>query len=118
MSANAIVDKLSKIKKETLYIMLIVFAAAPLFYDIKKTPLPVKTSDATQQMYIALNEIKMGSTVIIESDWTISSRGESAGQLEAVLRILKTRDAKFVLYSGGDPQAPLVAANVITRVNL
>ncbi len=109
--------RLTKIKSHTLYLLLIIFAAAPLFYDIKKTPLPVKTSRAAESLYIALNEIPMGSTVLIESDWTISSRGESAGQLEAVLRILNTRKAKFVLYSAADAQAPLVARNVVSRIN-
>jgi hypothetical protein len=55
--------------------------------------------------------------VIIQSDWTNSSKGESAGQYQALLRILMRRNIKFFVISVGDPQAPDVSKAVIQQIN-
>ncbi len=108
-------EKLQQIDRKVLYLMLILATAIPLF--IKGLVIPVKIEDSTGALFVKLNSLPEGSVVVIQSDWTVSSRGESAGQLEALLRILRSRKSKFVLFSAADPQAPQVARNVIRRVN-
>jgi len=57
-----------------------------------------------------------GSKILIGSDWTNGTRGESGGEMEALLRILMRKKMKFGVYSTGDPQAPQVARDVISRI--
>jgi hypothetical protein len=61
--------------------------------------------------------LQPGDVVLIQSDYTKGTRGESQGQLEGLLRILMRREVKFWVYSLVDPQAPQVAKDVIDRVN-
>jgi hypothetical protein len=56
--------------------------------------------------------------VIVQSDWTNSSRGESAGAMEALMRILIRKKVKFALMSVADPNAPRVARDALRRINL
>jgi len=97
-----------------LYGLLIVFTSVPLFFPFR---IPNKPEDAAIDLYVKLMTIPEGSTVLLESDWTNSTRGESAGQLEAALRIMMRRNIKFAFYSGADPQAPQVTRDVIDRMN-
>lgn len=115
MNDSSLIKKLQSIDRRLLYMMLILATAIPLF--IKGLVIPVKVNDETGALYTKLMSLEPGSVVVVQTDWTVSSRGESAGQLEALLRILKDRDCKFVMYSVADPQAPQVARNVIREVN-
>lgn len=111
----SIIDRLQNIDRKVLYLLLIILTAVPLF--IKGTVVPTLTNPETQDLYVALKKLPEGSTVVLQSDWTVSSRGESQGQLEAILRILHARKAKIVTFSGADPQAPQVARNVVQVLN-
>src|SRR5262249_53728848 len=55
--------------------------------------------------------------VLISSDWTNSTRGESAGEFKALLRILMRRNIKFCVFSMADPNAPQVAKDTIQDIN-
>ncbi|MFN3729073.1 MAG: hypothetical protein ACK4XJ_05110 [Fimbriimonadaceae bacterium] len=99
---------------QRLYLLLIAVTSLPFIFQVA---IPTKCNPQTVSLYQALMTIPEGSTVLIQSDWTNSTRGESQGQLEALLRILMRRNIKFVVYSVADPQAPLVARNVIRSVN-
>jgi len=94
--------------------MLIVVASVPLFFRVE---VPNSPDQPAIDLFVTLNTIPAERPVLVESDWTLSSRGESMGQMEALLRIMMRRNVKFVLYSGADPQAPQVARNVIRRIN-
>ena len=107
--------KLTSINRYVMYLLLIVFATVPLF--IKGLVIPTVTTENTEDFFLALNAIPKGSTVYLESDWTVSTQGENAGQMVAILKALRMRDVKFVLYSCSDAQAPLVAINVIKKLN-
>lgn len=115
MAQVPLIQRLQSIDSKVLYALLIVATVVPLF--IPGIVVPTKTSPETEALYIALSEVPEGGVVVIETDWTVSSRGESQGQLEAVFRVLRERNAKFVFYSGADPQAPQVARNVLRKLN-
>lgn len=108
-------QKLLNINRYVMYSLLVLAVSIPLF--IPNLIIPTLTNTSTEDLYIALNELPEGSTIFLESDWTVSTRGESAGQLEALLKIIHRKNLRFVLFSGADPQAPQVAQDVINTVN-
>lgn len=97
-----------------LFLLLLIVTSVPLFLTVT---VPNKPVPASMDMYTSLMKVPDGSTVIIQSDWTNSTRGESGGEMEAVLRILMRKNCKFALYSAADPQAPQVARDTIMELN-
>jgi hypothetical protein len=97
-----------------LYLLLVLACAVPLFFDIK---LPNKPLDNTIDLYAAIGSLPEGSTVLLSSDWTNSTRGESAGEFDVVVRLLMRRHIKFAVFSTADPNAPEVAKNEIAALN-
>lgn len=97
-----------------LYFLLVLATAIPLFFDIT---VPNKPSDAAIDLYAATMKIPEGSTVLVSTEWTNGTRAESAGEFEAVMRMLMQRKCKFVIFSIGDPQAPPVAKEEIRILN-
>jgi hypothetical protein len=112
---KTLADKLMSVPRLALYITLMVVTTVMLFVN---RPLPVKGSPSSVGAFSALMGLNEGTTIIIQSDWTTSTRGENAGQLEALVRLCMKRNIKFVFYSMVDPQAPQVARDVIMRINL
>lgn len=111
-------DRLQSVQSRTLYLILIVVVSATvLISKFTAITVPNKPGDSEIDMFALLMRVPEGSTIFVESDWTKSTRGESQGQLEALLRIAMRRDLKFVIYSMTDPQAPQVARDVILRIN-
>jgi hypothetical protein len=108
------IQKLGSFQSITLYIALIVVSTIALFPKIE---IPNEPDQQTVDLFVALMQIPEDKPILIQSDWTNSSRGESAGSFEALMRLLMRKNVKFVLYSVGDPQAPQVARDVIARVN-
>ncbi len=106
-------EKLQSLPKPMIYGILLVVATIPLFFSVK---LPNKCIDPSIDFYAQAMKLPDGSKVIICSDWTNSTRGESKGEMEALLRILMRKNIKFVLLSIGDPQAPQVAKDTIREV--
>jgi hypothetical protein len=87
-----------------MYLLLVVMTVVPLF--IKGVVVPTVTSQNTEDFFLALNDLPENSTVFLESDWTVSTQGENAGQMVAILKALRMRNVKFVIYSCSDAQAP------------
>ena len=106
-------EKLQSVPKPVLYLVLFLLAALPLFFPVK---LPNKPIDASIDFYAHLMQLPEGSKVLISSDWTNSTRGESMGEMEALLRILMRKGIKFVVYTTADPQAPQVARDTIRKI--
>lgn len=111
-------QKLLNLNRYAMYALLMIVVSIPLFMPASLTTIPTLTTSNTQDLYIELMNIPEGKTILLESDWTVSTRGESAGALEAFLKIARLKNLKFVLFSGADPQAPQVAQNVINRLNV
>jgi hypothetical protein len=106
--------KLKTIPKFAVYLLLILAASIPLFLDIK---VPNKPVDNSADSFKTLMSLQKGDTVLLGSDWTGSTRGESKSQLISILRILIRKEVKFALWSSADPQSPRCAQDVITEVN-
>lgn len=106
-------EKMQSLPKPVIYAVLLFFCTVPLFFSVK---LPNKPIDASIDFYAQLMKIPDGSKVILCSDWTNSTRGESKGEMEALLKIIMRKHIKFVLLSIGDTQAPQVAKDTIREV--
>jgi hypothetical protein len=102
------------VPKQVLYGLLILCAAIPLFFSVK---VPNKPFDSSIDFYGQLMAVPEGGRVLIGSDWTKGTRGESMGEMEAVLKILMRRHIKFAVYSTGDPQSPQVSRDTIAEVS-
>lgn len=107
-------EKMQKVDRRVLYAILIVLCCVGLFFP---ATIPTDPDPSSKAFYTALNAVPTDKTIIIQSDWTNSTRGESMGHFENLLRILMSRGYKFVFYSAADPIAPQVARTVVTRIN-
>ncbi len=107
-------EKSQKIDRRILYAILIVFVSLGLFVTIE---IPTDPDPSSKDFYTALMTVPEDKTIIVQTDWTNSTRGESMGHFENLLRILMNRKLKFVFYSAADPVAPQVARTVLARIN-
>jgi hypothetical protein len=106
---------MESIDKRWLYAVLLVLTSIGLFIPVE---VPVKPNQETMDLYLALSKVPTDKTILIQSDWTNSTRGENAGHFEALVRYLMAKKYKFAVYSFGDPQAPQVARDALTRIRL
>lgn len=107
-------EVLQSVPKGVIYFILLLCTSVPLFFTVA---LPNKPSDASIDFFAAVQQIPDGSKILMGSDWTKSTRGESMGEMEAVLKLLMRKHIKFAVYSTGDAQAPQVARDTIRRVS-
>jgi hypothetical protein len=105
--------KTKGIPKFVIYLLLIIFTSVPLFFSI---PVPGQPVDASADAFKALMNLKEGDEVLLASDWTGSTRGESMAHMKSILRILMRKRAKVAIWSTADPQAPRVAQDVMTEI--
>jgi hypothetical protein len=97
-----------------LFLLLIVATTVPLFVPLS---VPNKPVMPTIDLYTTLMAVPNGSTVLLQSDWTNSTRAESGGEFQAIMRILMRKDCKLAYYSVSDPQAPEVAKDTLLALN-
>lgn len=114
MKLRQIAETMQKVDRRVLYLVLVVVTSIALFIPVK---VPNRPDRPVQDLYHFLMTMPADRVVLLQSDWTNSTRGESLLNMEALLRILMRREIRFVMYSGADPQAPQVARNVIDRIN-
>lgn len=108
-------EKLQSIPRGTLFLILILATSIPLWIpDVK---VPNRPDPPAQDLYQRLNAVPEGATILVQSDWTNSTRGESGGQFNALLRILSRRKIRACFFTAADPQAPEVAKNAIQAFN-
>ena len=113
-SEKTLGEKLQSIPKGVLYLVLILACAVPLFLNKR---LPNKPVDSSLDLYAALGSLKEGSTVLISSDWTNSTRAENGSDMDVLLKLLMRRKVKFAVYSIADANATEVAKNEIAAIN-
>lgn len=108
-------ERLQKIDRRILYVILVALTSVGLFI---KAEIPVTVDDSSADLYAKLMKMDPNKPVIVQTDWTISTRGENMAHLECLLRILMARKIKFVYYSA-TPDAPAfqVATDVIRNIN-
>ena len=123
---NNLGEKLQSLPKPALYLVLIILTSVPLFVPVS---IPNKEAKPSANFYTMVSgttdpnfpefnvKIDPNKPVLIQTDWTTSTRGESAGQFKSLMRILMHRHIKFLFYSAGDPQAPQVALDYIQMLN-
>ncbi|MCH8979382.1 MAG: hypothetical protein IH945_09110 [Armatimonadetes bacterium] len=105
--------KLQEIDRRWLYAILLVLTSAGLFIPAE---IPITPDRSSIDLYISLSEVPEGETILVQSDWTNSTRGENAGQFEAMMRFMMAKRHKFVIYTYGDPQAPQVSRDALARI--
>lgn len=106
-------EKAQNVDRRVLYAILIVLCSIGLFIKI---PIPTDPDPSSKAFYSAIMSVPEGKTVIVQTDWTNSTRGESMGHFETLLRLMMDRKLKFVFYSAADPAAPQVARTVLARI--
>jgi hypothetical protein len=104
---------MQKVDRRILYGILVVSVCIGLFFPstIRTDPDP-----SSKSFYAAVKKLPPSSTIIVQTDWTNSTRGESLGHFESLMRLLMDGDHKFIFYSAADPAAPQVARTVIARI--
>lgn len=107
-------EKLQAIDRRFLYMILIVLVLGGLSINIE---IPVKPDESSAKLYRSFATIPEGKTVLLQSDWTNSTRGENYGHFQAAVRTLMSKNVKFVLFALADPQAPQVARNALAELN-
>ncbi|MCA0362095.1 MAG: hypothetical protein LCH41_13710 [Armatimonadetes bacterium] len=107
-------EKAQKVDRRVLYAILIFFVCGGLFFP---ATIPVDPDPSSKSFYSEIKKLNPEKVVLIQSDWTNSTRGESMGHFENLMRLLMSQNIKFVFYSAADPVAPQVARTVITRIN-
>lgn len=108
-------DKLQSISKPVLFLILILATSIPLW--IPGITVPNEPEKPAMDLFAKVMALPEGSTVLVESDWTNSTRGESGGQFKALFRILMRRHIKACIYTAADPQAPKVARDALRMLN-
>lgn len=106
-------EKLLSVPKNVLYGLLLLATALPLYFPF---PVPNRTDPSSQDWYRTLLEMPEGATIMLQSDWTNGTRGESRGQFDEMIRICMRRGLKIALCSVGDTQAPEVAKNTLAEL--
>jgi hypothetical protein len=106
---------LQNLDRRILYVTLVVLCSLFLFVPGE---LPVSVEKQTVDLYSKLMTIPTDKPVIIETDWTVSTRGENMGHLESLVRILMARKVKFAFFTAtSEAPAVQVSRSVVDRIN-
>lgn len=106
-------EKMQAVDRRVLYTILVVLVCGGLFFPME---IPTDPDPSSKAFYRSVQALPDSSTVIIQTDWTNSTRGESMGHFENLMRLMMNGNHKFVFYSAADPAAPQVARTVLARI--
>ena len=107
-------SRLQSLPKPFLYGLLILACLVPQFFTI---PLPNTPDVSSVALYQQLMQLGPNDRVLLASDWTNSTRGESRAHFLTFVKILIERKVKFAMYSTGGPEAPQAAIDTIVSLN-
>jgi hypothetical protein len=111
-------ERLQSVNRNVLYLCLFVVVSSSLVIaHLFTIGVPAEPQECTKNAYEKLRNLHPGDTIIIDTAYTNSSRGENGGEMEAVLRMAMREKVKFVLYTYAEPQCIEVAKGVIDRIN-
>lgn len=116
LTQGQILENQQRKTRLTLFGILFLCSSIPLFLNLAAF-VPNKPIDQSIDLYTTLMSVPNGSTVLVQTDWTNGTRGESGGQFEAMMRILMRKHCKLAIYSNGDPNAPRVAMDDLLYLN-
>lgn len=118
-SRPTIGKQLQSVDRNFLYLALFVVVSGSLMLTHKfGLRVPSQPQECTKDTYKILRNLQEGQTIIIDTAYTNSSRGENGGEMEAVLRMAMREKVKFVLYTAAEPQCVEVAKGAIQKINL
>jgi len=100
------------IDRRVLYGILMVLVFWQILIPIT---VPNVTMGMSKDLFDKIEGLQPGDVVLIESDWTTSTRGESMGQFKALIRHLMRKEVKFVT-TAIDPLAPGIGEIFIEQV--
>lgn len=100
---------LQTLDRRWLYLILVILVMWQVIAPLRTANV---VSPPAEDMYTYLSSLQPGDFIVVESDWTNSTRGESRGHFESLMRLLMRKKVRFVLTSI-DPQAPQVARDVL-----
>lgn len=100
------------IDRRILYVILMLLASWLVLSPIN---VPNVTLPMSKRLYDFVATLKEGDVVVVQSDWTTSTQGESKGEFKALMRHLMRRKVNFVITSI-DPLAPGIAKLAIDEV--
>ena len=112
MNDQTIWDKLQAIDPRYLYVALIVFIVVPLLAPISLPNIP---SQPTRMGYETVERVaseRPGDLVLIASDWSASTHGESHWQSIAALRQIMMRHLRFDVVSLDPQNSNLMIADI------
>jgi len=101
----------------TLFGLLFLCSSVPLFFPVLSKFVPNTPVDQSIDLYATLMRVPENSTILVQTDWTNSTRGESGGEFESIMRILMRKHCKLAIFSNGDPNAPRVAMDDLELLN-
>lgn len=107
-------DRLQRIPKGVIYLILIACIAIPLINPIG---IPIKVSRETQTVYDLVNALEPGSVVVFGFDYTTGSAPEMEPQADALIRHLMQKQVKVVAISFFE-QGPMMAEGVFARTGM
>jgi hypothetical protein len=106
--------KLYMLDRRWLYLILILLVVVQ---TLSPLDIPNVVSPRSQALYDHLSQQPPGSFVVVQTDWTYSTRGESYAQFKALIRLLMRKKIRFVVTTAGsDPQAPVIAKQIISQL--
>ena len=82
---------------------------------LRPITVPNVTMGMSKDLYDKIESLNKGDVILIESDWTTSTAGESRGQFKALIRHLMRKEIKFVT-TAIDPLAPGIGQMFIEEV--
>jgi hypothetical protein len=100
------------IDRRVLYAILMLLVGWQMLRPIT---VPNVTLQMSSDFFDKIEGLEKGDVVLIESDWTTSTAGESRGQFKALIRHLMRKEVKFVT-TAIDPLAPGIGELFIEQV--
>jgi hypothetical protein len=110
---TSIWQRLQNIDRRVIYGLLIAIILIPLF--LKDLPMPIIPDPTAQQFHDVVEKIAAESPdklVIIDGEWSPSTRGENRWQSEAIINHLMQKHLRFALLSF-DPQNPQMTEQIV-----
>ncbi|MFN8138307.1 MAG: hypothetical protein U0R49_00755 [Fimbriimonadales bacterium] len=103
-------QKISTLDRRWLYLCLFIVVAWQTMFPLKVQNV---VSPMSAGLFDYLNSLNEGDFIVIQSDWTMSTQGESQGQFQSLIKLLARKKIRFVVTSVSDPACPDIAkANI------
>lgn len=110
MTSSQFWQRSQTIDRRIIYVILLLFILGPLF--AKKFSLPIIPSKQSTDFYNTLQQVPTDKMILIDGQWSPSTRGENQWQTQALLIHVMQRHGKFAILSF-DPQNNTVVQGMV-----